>query len=94
MACFQWRRARIPPRPTPATPSLLLKFPDGGVEVQGLGVLEGVAVLDGLALDDPFDGELDLLHVQGVGDVRTPPGFSVASERPEMTTPPRSLIRM
>ena len=37
---------------------------------QGLRVFEGVAIQDGLSLDDLLDGQLDLLHVQGIGDVR------------------------
>ena len=36
-------------------PSLLPEFREVGVGVEGLGVLEGVAVLHGLPLDDPLD---------------------------------------
>lgn len=47
--------------PNTGAATLLPHFVDGGVEVEGLGVFEGVAVLDRLSLDDPFNGEFGLL---------------------------------
>ena len=50
--------------------SIFLQFLDPRIVVERLRILEGVLVQNRLPLDDLLYRKLDLLHCQGVGNVR------------------------